>query len=94
MKYIPALNHYNHAQWLSLNVDDLLKLRVQIYIYKQFCNENFAIRKSENQFFSVAIVHERNNAAIKEAGRAVRLLSQDRDAVLQRLEIAGPEVIG
>ena len=42
-------------------------------------------------FFSIAInqPHEQNNGV----GSAVRLLSQDRDAGLWRLEIAGPEVV-
>ena len=59
----------------------------------------FAISKSENSFvcfFSLAIdqSHQQNNVVIKGVGGAGGLLSQYRDAALQRLEIAGPEVVG
>ena len=77
---------------LSLHVDDLLKLFYTCSdIYEEFCNGNFAVSKSANLFFSIAInqPHEQNNGV----GSAVRLLSQDRDAGLWRLEIAGPEVV-
>ena len=47
-------------------------------------------------FFSLAIdqSHQQNNAVLKGVGGAGGLLSQYRDAALQRLEIAGPEVVG
>ena len=37
--------------------------------------------------------HEQNNSAIKGVGGAVRLLSQDRDEAIWRLEITGPRVV-
>ena len=61
MKYIFAFNHYNYARWLSLHVDDLLKLEYTCPdVYKEFCNGHFVISKTENPFSSIAIdqVHE------------------------------------
>ena len=56
MKYIFALNHYNYARWLSLHVDDLLKLEYTCPdVYKEFCNGHFVISKTENPFSSIAI---------------------------------------
>ena len=96
MKYIFALNHYNYGRWLSLHVDDLLKLEYTCPdVYKEFCNGHFVISKTENPFSSIAIdqAHEQNNAVIKGAGGAVGLISQDMDAALRRWEIADPEVV-
>ena len=91
-----ALNHYNYAHWLIIHAGDLWKLEYTCSdIYKEFCNGDFDISKSENPF-SVAIDQalEQNNVVIKGVGGAVGLLSQYRDAALRRLQIAGPEVVG
>ena len=96
MKYIFTLNHNNDARWLSLHVDDLLKLEYTCPdAYKEFCNGYFVISKTENLVSSIAInqAHKQNNAVIKGVGGAVRLFSQDMDLALQRWEIAGPEVV-
>ena len=54
MKYIFALNHYNYVRWLSLHVDDLLKLEYTCPdVYKEFINEHFPISKIENPFSSI-----------------------------------------
>ena len=61
MKYIFVFNHHNYARWLSLYVDDLLKLEYTCPdVYKEFCNGHFVISKTENPFSSIAIdqVHE------------------------------------
>ena len=95
MKYIFALNHYNYARWLSIHVDDLMKLECTCpEIYEEFCCGNFVIRKTNNPFSAIAIdqAHEQNNAIIKGVGGAVGLLSEDLDAALRRWEVAGPEV--
>ena len=79
MKHIFALNHFNYARWLSLHVDDLLKLVYKCSdIYKEFCNGHFVISKIESPFSSIAIdqAREQNNAIIRRVGGAVGLLSQ------------------
>ena len=78
MKYIFALNHYNYARWLSLAVDDLLKLEYTCPdVYEESCNGYFVVSKTENPFSSIAIdqAHKQNNAIIKRVGGTVGLLS-------------------
>ena len=51
LKYIFHLNHYNFARWLSLAVDDLLKLE---YTCSEICIKNSVneiLPQSANQFF-------------------------------------------
>ena len=56
MKYIFAFKHYNYVRWLSLYVDDLLKLEYTFSdVYKEFCNWRFVMSKTKNQFSSIAI---------------------------------------
>ena len=95
MKYVFALNHYNYARWLSVHVDDLMKLQIVCHeIYEEFCTGNFVVRKTTNPFSAIALdqAHEQNNATIKGVGGAVGLLSPDMDSALRRWEVAGPEV--
>lgn len=95
MKYIFAFNHYNYARWLTVHVDDLMKLEeVCPDVYKEFCSGNFVVRKTTNPFSAIALdqAHEQNNATIKGVGGAIGLLSQDMDSALRRWEVAGPEV--
>ena len=95
MKYIFALNHYNYARWLSIHVDDLMKLEIICPdIYEEFCSGNFVVRKTTNPFSAIALdqAHEQNNATIKGVGGAIGLLSKDKDFALRRWEVAGPEV--
>ena len=85
MKYIFALNHYNYARWLSLHVDNLLKLECTCPdVCKEFCNGNFVTSKTENPFSSIAIdqTHEQNKIDIKRVGGASGLLSHDMDATV------------
>ena len=56
IKYIFALNQYYYAHWVSMHVDDLLKLEyTYLDVYKEFCNGHFVISKTENLFSSIAI---------------------------------------
>ena len=85
MKYIFALNHYNYARWLSLHVDNLLKLEYTCRdVCKELCNGNFVTSKTENPFSSIAIdqTHEQNKIDIKRVGGASGLLSHDMDATV------------
>ena len=51
MKYIFALNRYNYARWLSIHVDDLMKLEIICPdMYDEFCSGNFVVRKTTNPF--------------------------------------------
>ena len=80
----------------SLHVDDLLNLEYTCpNVFKEFCNGNFVISRTENSFSSIAIdqAHEQHNAVLKEVGSAVGLLSQYMDAALWRWEIADLEVV-
>ena len=95
IKYIFALNHYNYARWLTIHVDDLMKLELVCpNVYKEFCSGNFVVQKTINPFSAIAVdqAHEQNNAVIKGVGGAVGLLSKDMDSALGHWEVAGPEV--
>ena len=96
MKYIFAFNHYNYARWLSIQVDDLLKLEYKCPdVYKEFCNEHFVISKTGDAFSSIALdqAHRQNNAVLKATGGAAGLLTQDIDAALRPWEIVCREVV-
>ena len=42
MKHIFAFNHYNYARWLTIHIDDLMKLELVCpNVYKEFCSGNF-----------------------------------------------------
>ena len=44
MKYIFTFNHYNYACWLTIHVDDLMKLELVCpNVYKEFCSGNFVV---------------------------------------------------
>ena len=95
VKYIFVFNHYNYARWLTIHVDDLMKLELVCpNVYKEFCSGNFVVQKTINPFSAIAVdqAHEQNNAVIKGVGGAVGLLSKDMDSALGHWEVAGPEV--
>ena len=95
MKYIFALNHHHYARWLSVHVDDLMRLPYTCpELYEQFLAGNFVLQKTNNPFSAIALDqgHEQNNATIKGAGGAVGLLSSDLESALRRWEVAGPDV--
>ena len=96
MKYIFAFNHYSYARWLSIQVDDLLKLEYKCPdVYKEFCNEHFVISKTGDAFSSIALdqAHRQNNVVLKATGGAAGLLTQDIDAALRPWEIVCREVV-
>ena len=85
MKYIYALNHHHYARWLSVHLDDLLRLpNTSPKLYEEFLACNFVLHKTDNPFSAIALDqgHKQNDATIKGAGRAVRLLSSDMESVL------------
>ena len=95
MKYIFAFNHYNYARWLTIHVDDLMKLElVCLNVYRESYSGNFVVRKTINPFSTIALdqAHEQINLIIKGVGGAVGLLSKDMDSALTRWKVAGPEV--
>ena len=95
VKYIFVFNHYNYARWLTIHVDDLMKLELVCpNVYKGFCSGNFVVRKTINLFSVIALdqAHEQNNAIIKGVGGAAGLLSMDMDSALRRWKVAIPEV--
>ena len=95
MKHIFDFNHYNHARWLTIHVDDLMKLELVCpNVYKEFCSGNFVIRKTINPFLAIALdqAHEQNKGIIKGVGGAVGLLSKDMDSALTCWGVAGSEV--
>ena len=95
MKYIFAFNNYSYARWLTIHVDDLMKLELVCpNVYKEFCSGNFVVRKTITSFSVIALdqAHEQNNAIMKGVGGAVGLFSKDMDSALRRWEVAGPEV--
>ena len=95
IKYIIAFNHYDYALWLTIHVDDLIKLELVCpNVYNEFCSSNSVVQKTINLFSAIALdqAHEQNNAIIKGVGGAVVLLSKDMDSALRHWEVAGPEV--
>ena len=56
MKYIFTFNHYNYARWLTIHVDDLMKLELVCpNVYKEFCSGNFVVWKTINPFSAIAL---------------------------------------
>ena len=95
VKYIFAFNHYNYTRWLTIHVDDFMKLELVCFnVYKEFCSGKFVIQKTIKPFSAVALgqAHEQDNAIIKGVGGAVSLLSKDMDSALRRWKVAVPEV--
>ena len=95
MKYIFSLNHYNYARWLSVHVNDLMRLPItNRRLYEEFLAGNFVFQKSNNSFSAMALdqAHEQNNAVIKGAGGVIGLLTPDMEPALRRWEIAAPDV--
>ena len=96
MKYIFAFNHYNYTCWLTIHIDDMMKLELLCpNVYKEFCSGNFVVRKAINAFSKIALdqAHERNNAIIKGVSGAVALLSRVMNLALRRWEVAGLKVL-
>ena len=87
MKYIFAFNHHHYARWLSVHVDDLLRLQhTSVDLYDVFMSGNFVLQKSNNPFSAIALDqgHEQNNATIKGLGGVVGILSRDSESALRR----------
>ena len=56
VKYIFAFSHYNYARWLTIHVDDLMKLELVCpNVYKEFCSGNFVVQKTINPFSAIAL---------------------------------------
>ena len=56
MKYIFSLNHYNYARWLSVHVNDLMRLPItNRRLYEEFLAGNFVLQKSNNSFSAMAL---------------------------------------
>ena len=75
------------VDWLTIQVDDLMKLKLVCpNVYKEFCSDNFVVRKTINRFSAKALnqADERNNAIINVVGGAVGLLSKDMNSTLRR----------
>ena len=95
MKYIFAFNHYNYARWLSIHVNDLMRLSVTCPdIYDEFMSGKFVLQKTDKPFSAIALDqgHEQKNATIKGAGGAIGLLSSDMESALRRWEVAAPDI--
>ena len=95
MKYIFAFSHYNYTRWLTIYVEDLKKSELVCpSVYKEFCSDNFVVRKTISLFLAIALdqAHEQNNVIIKEVGGAVSLVSKAKNFALRLWEVEGPEV--
>ena len=56
VKYIFAFSHYNYARWLTIHVDDLMKLELVCpNVYKEFCSGKFVVQKTINPFSAIAL---------------------------------------
>jgi hypothetical protein len=86
-------DHPNYARWLSVHVADLELLPTSAPdVHAEFCNGNFALRKTQKPFSALAVdqAHEQHNAIVKGDGGAIGL-TQDPTA-LRRWMLAGPEI--
>ena len=95
MKIIFTFSHNNYTQWLTIHVDDAIKLELVFpYVHQEFCSANFIFRKTINPFSAIALnqADEQNNTVITGVGSAVGLFSKDMDSALKRWEVARPEV--
>ena len=95
MNIIFTFNHYNYTQWLTIHVDDLMKLELVFpNVHKEFCSGNFFFRETINSFSAIALnqADEQNNTIITGVGSAVGLFSKDMDSALKRREVARPKV--
>ena len=95
MKIIFTFSHNNYTQWLTIHVDDAIKLELVFpYVHQEFCSVNFIVRKTINPFSAIALnqADEQNNTVITGVGSAVGLFSKDMDSALKRWEVARPEV--
>ena len=95
MKWYFALDHFNYARWLSVNLFDLLQVKGQFPdIYNQFSVGQFTFQKTISEYFNMALdqVHEQNNTKIKGIGGATHLVNLSDESPLVRWELCAGEL--
>jgi len=68
---LKIVDHINYARWLPVHLRDMLALeQMHPEVYTEFLRGQFAVRKTEKTFSTMAIdqAHEQNNAVSKGDG--------------------------
>ncbi len=88
-----VFDHYLYARWLSIHIDDLLRLKERCpSIWEEFTKGHFVTQKTSNRFSCLAHdhIHEQFNAVMKGDGGIVGIT--ENEAALHRWMTSGPEI--
>ena len=87
VKWYFALDHYNYARWISVQLYDFLVLpQYSPELYESFLQGYFTFQRTSKQFSLMGLdqIHEQNNAVIKGTGGAIPYLNREDESALAR----------